>query len=552
MTTAKFSLNALSEGTDSPVTENPVVITPSMLQLLVTQILTKVNQRVAERIVTEVTETSDALHVPSAITVFNLLKAIEPGMKATTVTGSISSVSSPNTQTLYLQKDNADDPTWTIYLYVDGNFVAIGDTSVDLVNYWSKSEADISNLRTKMLDTAGIALVKTGIDYEKILKSDDDGSKAIVKEWITEVGYLKTADFLTQLTANKSTVEGWVDDSIDEAKEDILGDVEKDYLKKSDFATTLAGQKETIEGWAEEKAEEVVEEALTGYIKTSEFGTKFSTELSQSANKATVDGWIDSKVSASEQKISGEVDDKLEDYLKTEEFGTELTKEKSTVDGWIDTKITASETKTGSAVDEKLKEYVKASEFSEKFNEEFANSDVGSMVDGKINTAKTGILSEVDTKISTAKNEVKGQIETELEDYVKDEEFGTKFSSELTTNKSTVDGWIDTKVNAAKNDVLNTVEGSYVKESDLEDKVNEILSGGDDDEGSLTDTIEGMIDEKVSASEEKIMGQVETDYLKKADLNSSLTVITQVQIEAAVAAAFSATDPFASSGSVGS
>lgn len=200
-----------SESTDP----NVVAMTPEMLQLLVTQILGKVNERIAGRIVNVISDTSDDKHVPSALAVFNFLRTVTPGMSCQTVTGSMDSVTDPNSRIIYLQKDDETDQTWTMYLWVDDAWVSIGDTSIDLVNYWSKSDADIAELREKILGQEGLDAIKGGLDLTNVLRNDE-ASKEIVTGWMTE--YLGTD--MTNIVTN------------------VMTEVEKVYVKKEDLPAT--------------------------------------------------------------------------------------------------------------------------------------------------------------------------------------------------------------------------------------------------------------------------------------------------------------------------
>ena len=162
------------------------------------EIFGKVNTRIAERIVTSVNETSDDKHVASAKAVYDLITAInttnadieatvtEHGTKITanetaiadintaqgvqdgkidnlvtalgnlsdkvdglthltieTVVGSIDTVTDPKSDKLYFQKDNDSDTTWMMYIYTaEGQWINVGDTEVDLSNYWTKDDAE--------------------------------------------------------------------------------------------------------------------------------------------------------------------------------------------------------------------------------------------------------------------------------------------------------------------------------------------------------------------------------------------------------------------------
>lgn len=166
------------------------------IQKLSEALLGKVNSRISERIVQELTDASDANHVASATLLNSLLKTRDALIAANStgaatnkteigkvvsdisdlttkvgentsgvakvgsditaldekvtglthltidlVVGPIDDVVDPKTDVLYLQKDDESDTTWMLYIYrADSTWVSIGDTAVDLSNYWSKDD----------------------------------------------------------------------------------------------------------------------------------------------------------------------------------------------------------------------------------------------------------------------------------------------------------------------------------------------------------------------------------------------------------------------------
>jgi hypothetical protein len=167
------------------------------VQKLAEQLLGKVNVRIGERIVTSVSENSSDKQVASAKALYTLISALQSkdtelagrldghdtqiGNNATaigelqsaqgeqgtaiadlesdlatltqtveslthitmeTVEGDISTVTEPKTDVMYLQRDNADDKTWMIYIYQNGSWINVGDTEVDLSNYWTKDSIE--------------------------------------------------------------------------------------------------------------------------------------------------------------------------------------------------------------------------------------------------------------------------------------------------------------------------------------------------------------------------------------------------------------------------
>ena len=134
-------------------------IDENVLEVLVTAILNKTNQRIAQRIVQSVGE-DDTTHTPSAAAVFNAIKNIgHATMKK--IIGELPS--DPETNVIYLQKDTEEDPTWEMNVWIDGGWVSLGDTTVDLTNYYSHDDVE------KLKEDLGLA------DYWK--KTDIDAMK---------------------------------------------------------------------------------------------------------------------------------------------------------------------------------------------------------------------------------------------------------------------------------------------------------------------------------------------------------------------------------------
>lgn len=150
------------------------------VQTLAEGILGKVNTKINDRIVTELNDQSDDKHVLSAKKLYELLKTAggtdpEINGKVTkltqdleTLTGKVdglanltielvvgelnTNVPAPKGSVLYFHKDSDLDPTWDIYIYkeVSGSptWIAVGNTEVDLTNYWKKD--DIDNLKAAL------------------------------------------------------------------------------------------------------------------------------------------------------------------------------------------------------------------------------------------------------------------------------------------------------------------------------------------------------------------------------------------------------------------
>lgn len=142
------------------------------IQNLAQELLGKVNVRISERIVNELNASSDDDHVLSAQKLFEILggdgeESIATqiaGLKTglTTLDGKVdglthlsielvvgdlnTEVTEPSTSVMYFHKDSDDDKTWDIYIYRAVNdtptWIVVGDTSVDLVDYWKKTDTE--------------------------------------------------------------------------------------------------------------------------------------------------------------------------------------------------------------------------------------------------------------------------------------------------------------------------------------------------------------------------------------------------------------------------
>ena len=127
-------------------------------------ILTKVNSRITERIVSVIDENSDNNHVPSAAAVYSAISKMSH-VKFKTLTGPITSIVQPNTSYIYLQRDNESDTTWMMYIFDEAlGWINIGDTEVDLSNYWSKDAADVEALKIALGIPAEVEALENKIE----------------------------------------------------------------------------------------------------------------------------------------------------------------------------------------------------------------------------------------------------------------------------------------------------------------------------------------------------------------------------------------------------
>lgn len=162
-------------------------------------LLTKVNSRIQERIVSVVDENSDANHVPSAAAVFNAINKMSH-IKFKTHTGSVEDITEPNSSYIYLQRDNDSDNTWMMYIHDEElGWINIGDTEVDLSNYWSKNPEDVEALKLALGMKEEVARLE-----EKIETLETD-----LRETITNLPanllFNENGDFAIKLSASMNT-----------------------------------------------------------------------------------------------------------------------------------------------------------------------------------------------------------------------------------------------------------------------------------------------------------------------------------------------------------
>ena len=103
---------------------------------------------------TQVSTNTEAIATANtAIDTLNAKVAALTHLGIETVVGPIESVVEPKEDMLYFQKDNEEDPTWVLYICKVGEvddastiipvqWIPVGDTAVDLVNYWRKDDIE--------------------------------------------------------------------------------------------------------------------------------------------------------------------------------------------------------------------------------------------------------------------------------------------------------------------------------------------------------------------------------------------------------------------------
>lgn len=131
------------------------------LQNIAKGILNQVNSRITERIVTTVDANSDDAHVASAAAVYKAIAGSQH-TKIKVITGDIDvlvPLEERDPTVMYYQRDNEDDKTWMIYIWdVDNQqWINVGDTEIDLSNYWSKDDTD------ELREVLGIVTIENNV-----------------------------------------------------------------------------------------------------------------------------------------------------------------------------------------------------------------------------------------------------------------------------------------------------------------------------------------------------------------------------------------------------
>lgn len=136
---------------------NKYFINEDGVKQLATEILSKVNTRISNKITSDYSATDETKAVTGkavATAVKELADKVDGLTHLTihTIIGDITSVESPSADVLYFQKDTEEDKTWVMYIYradiTENPWVVIGDTSIDLVNYWKKT--DVEEMKTAL------------------------------------------------------------------------------------------------------------------------------------------------------------------------------------------------------------------------------------------------------------------------------------------------------------------------------------------------------------------------------------------------------------------
>lgn len=179
------------------------------LQTIAKGILAQVNTRINERIVTTLDENSDDEHVASAATVY---KAIvnSKHMSIKFITGNIDElvpIEERDPTVLYFQRDDEEDKTWMIYIWdVDNTrWVYVGDTEIDLSNYWSKDEnEELKKVLGVDILEAKVSEIEADVSGVKEKITTIEGDNETIKSEISTInGKVNDIDIELDLKLNK-------------------------------------------------------------------------------------------------------------------------------------------------------------------------------------------------------------------------------------------------------------------------------------------------------------------------------------------------------------
>lgn len=201
-----MAMNVLANdgGGITPPTDNLANLTEKQVHSLSRRILTRSLEKVKDLFTTSV-EDGDSKHVPTGQAVYdairnevtkisaelsaqandytderinyisNIVNAIN-NWRYETIDGDLPR--NPDPTTIYLQRDDEEDKTYVMYVFSKGRWIVIGDTSIDLVNFWKKD--DIESLANALISSPEfLSSLFTAGDEKDIELKVDPGSTVV-------------------------------------------------------------------------------------------------------------------------------------------------------------------------------------------------------------------------------------------------------------------------------------------------------------------------------------------------------------------------------------
>lgn len=195
-----MAMNVLANngGGFTPPTDNLANLTEVQIYSLSRRILARSIEKVQDMF-TPAVENGDTKHVPTGQAVYDAIRnestkiSAELSAKATEYTDErvdyisnvVNAISNwkyetidgelprnPDPTTIYLQRDDEYDKTYVMYVFSKGRWIAIGDTTLDLINYWKKD--DVEALTEALVHSPDFLskLFTAGNSKEVVVKAD--------------------------------------------------------------------------------------------------------------------------------------------------------------------------------------------------------------------------------------------------------------------------------------------------------------------------------------------------------------------------------------------
>jgi len=87
--------------------------------------------------------------------------------------------------TIFSAAGTVTDNTYTLYVYSNNQWLAVGDTSLDLANYWSKTDADVNALKNLILDEITGATIEAKVQAAFNATDPFSGDSSYLDSWLS-------------------------------------------------------------------------------------------------------------------------------------------------------------------------------------------------------------------------------------------------------------------------------------------------------------------------------------------------------------------------------
>lgn len=276
------------------------------------------------------------------------------------VVPSTASVSNPSTKIIYLVKDTSvtASDVYKEYIYVSAGqnpgFELIGDTSIDLTDYYTKDQTSAASELATAFDDLKDEIAGITADYV---------TKEEAEDWDTETytggNGIKVLDHVISVSGDYVEQSDLADNYYTKTESD------EKFQPVGDYVTTAATANWDVEEYVGGEGIKVDnhEISVSGDYLTA-------TALDNYYNKAEVDGYT-AAISDTITAVSGEVDSKI-----------------ASTTAWVDSNFQP----TG--------DYVTSDELTAALDDYVTDSELSDMLDGYYTTAETSSNSQLDTKFT--------------------------------------------------------------------------------------------------------------------------------------------------------